>query len=68
MKIKIHTLLFLGAWCVVLGTFFSSCIRLTGSAGYWKQNENDEAPQGKQIGFDSDDLVYPNRAKGDITL
>ena len=48
-------------------TCLSGCIRLTGTAAYWKKNADDEAPQGKSVTLDSDDLVYPARAKGSIT-
>ena len=32
---------------------FQGCIRLTGNAGYWRQGTDDEAPQVKQVGFDT---------------
>ncbi len=46
----------------------SSCVRLTGTAGYWKKSADDEEIQGKSVKLDSDDLLYPNRAKGSITV
>lgn len=50
-----------------LWSILSGCIRLAGTAGYWKQGPNEEAPQAKQVHFDSNDLVYPDRPKGNIT-
>ena len=65
---------FLGAYVLgllsvvcCLWSFFSGCIHLTGTAGYWKQGASDETPKTKQVHFDSNDLVSPNRPKGDIT-
>lgn len=46
---------------------FSGCIRLTGNAGYWKKDAETEEYQGKSVNLDSDDLIYPDRAKGSIT-
>lgn len=52
---------------LLLVVLFPGCIRLTGTAGYWKKSANEEAPTGKSVTLDSDDLVYPNRTKGNIT-
>lgn len=54
---------------VLIAVFLLSagCIRLTGSAGYWHQGPSDETPQGKSVTLDTNDVVYPNRAKGSIT-
>lgn len=35
----------------------SGCIRLAGSAGYYKQGKDDEAPVSKSVGFDTQELV-----------
>jgi hypothetical protein len=54
--------------CLLIFAFlFSGCIRLTGSAGYWKKGSEDEAPKSKTVGFDTQDLVDPDRPKGNIT-
>ncbi len=47
---------------------FTGCIRLSGSAGYWHQGPNDEVPKTKQVGFDTQDIVAPDRPKGNITM
>ncbi len=47
---------------------FSGCIRLTGSAGYYKQGSADEEPKSKTYSFDTQDLVDPNRPKGNIVI
>ena len=46
--------------------FLSGCIRLVGSAGYTKYK--DEETQTKQVGFDTDKIVHPNQAPGDIQM
>ena len=48
--------------------FFSGCIRLTGTAGYWKKGSEDESPKSKQVSFDTQDIVQPDRTKGSITV
>ncbi len=49
-----------------LCTVFSSCVRVAGKAGYWKQGTEDEAPAVKQVGFDTQNLVDRNKAPGSI--
>ncbi len=49
-----------------LCTVFSSCVRVAGKAGYWKQGPEDEAPAVKQVGFDTQNLVDRNKAPGSI--
>ena len=43
----------------------SGCIRLSGSAGFWHQGKENEAPKAKSVGFDTASL-NPNDAPGDI--
>ena len=66
---KVNFLNVLSLWSLVfsLWSCFSGCIRLTGTAGYWKQGPQDEAPKVKQISLDTQKLVQPNTAPGDIT-
>jgi hypothetical protein len=49
----------------VVCCLLSACIRLSGSAGYWKQGENDEVPKSKSVGFDTANLD-PDYAPGSI--
>ena len=52
--------------CVLsLVCLLSGCIRLSGSAGYWKKGADDEVPKSKSVGFDTANL-NPNYAPGDI--
>ena len=44
---------------------FSGCIRL--SAGYWHKGAEDEEVKSKSVTLDTQDLVDPNRPKGNIT-
>ncbi len=52
---------------IVLGLIFPGCIRLTGGAGYWHEDAQGEV-KSKQVGFDTQNLVDPNHAPGDITV
>ena len=52
---------------VILAAFAAGCIRLQGKAGYWHQGSEDESPKGKEIGFDTQNLVQQNRREGSIT-
>ena len=65
-KIKFKTLFLITSY-FFLFTCLSGCIRLTGTAGYWKKNADDEEVKSKSVTLDSDDLVYPNHSKGNIT-
>ena len=47
---------------------FSGCIRLTGTAGYWHKDEDGEAAKGKSVTLDTNDLVNPDRTKGNIAV
>jgi hypothetical protein len=40
---------------LVLG--LAGCVRIGGSAGYWKQGADDETPEIHQTGFDTATLV-----------
>ncbi len=66
MKNKKPRFLLLAVCFFSCAAFFSGCIRLTGTAGYWHQGKDDEQPQGKSVTLDTNDVVYPNRAKGSI--
>ena len=46
---------------------FSGCVRVAGKTGYWYKGSEDEEAKAKQVGFDTQDLVDPNRAPGSIT-
>ena len=46
----------------------TGCIRVSGGAGYWHQGAEDEAPTVKQVGFDTDDVVHPNKTPGSIEI
>lgn len=67
MNKKNISLLSLTSCFLLLTSVLSGCIRLTGTAGYWKKGAQDEVSQGKSVTLDSQDLLYPNRAKGNIT-
>ena len=60
----------IGLWSLVfcLWSLVSSCIRLVGTAGYTHQGSVDESPKTKSVSFDTQDVVQPNRAKGNITI
>lgn len=45
----------------------SGCIRLTGGAGYTKY-QADKEPETKSVGFDTNNIVNPNQAKGSIQM
>ncbi|MBI3307663.1 MAG: hypothetical protein HYZ84_07655 [Candidatus Omnitrophica bacterium] len=45
----------------------AGCVRLQGKAGYWHQDEDDEYPKGKTVGFDTQDIVQRDRREGSIT-
>jgi hypothetical protein len=53
---------------VLLIAVLSGCIRLAGSAGYYKQGTEDKEPVSKSVGFDTQDLIDPDRPKGNITV
>jgi len=46
----------------------TGCVRVSGGAGYWHKGAEDEAPTVKQVGFDTDDLVHPNKTPGSIEI
>lgn len=46
---------------------FQGCVRLTGSAGYWKTTPDGEV-QSKQAGFDTANLVSKDKTTGNITI
>lgn len=50
-----------------LTVFSMGCIRLQGKAGDWYQGANDGLPKGKEIGFDTQDIVQRDRHEGGIT-
>ena len=60
-----------GRWSLVTGllslVLFSGCIRLHGSAGYYKKGPEDESPQVHQVGFDTQKRV-PGHTPGSITV
>ena len=45
---------------ILLLALLQGCIRLAGSAGYWKQGADDEEPEVHQTGFDSQNLLSSN--------
>lgn len=51
----------------LLPLLFFGCIRLQGSAGYYKKGPEDESPKARQVGFDTQKLI-PNRTPGSITM
>ena len=53
---------------LLMGFVLSGCIRLTGSAGYTKFGGAEGTPKTKQVGFDTNDILYPNQAKGSIDI
>jgi hypothetical protein len=55
--------LFMMAFCALS---FSSCVRLSGGAGYWKAGPEGQ-PTAKTVGFDSADFVPGSSAPGSIT-
>jgi hypothetical protein len=59
-KVKVYSLLFL----FIL--FSSGCIRVSGGAGYWHKSPDEEETKSKQIGFDTDNVVHPNKTPGSI--
>ena len=50
-------IIFLGSWIAALGSFFSGCIRLVGTAGYTKYGSEDEAPKTKSVTLDTQKIV-----------
>ena len=57
---------FLFSYFLLLTSFLSSCIRLTGGAGVWKQGADDAAPTTHQVGFDTQQMV-PQQNQANIT-
>jgi hypothetical protein len=57
---------FLIAYTLALIALLSGCIRLTGSAGVWKQGADDPAPSSAEAGFDTNQIV-PQKNKANIT-
>ena len=45
---------------------FGGCIRVAGSAGYWKTNADSEQEEYHGAGFDSQQLIAPKK-QGSIT-
>lgn len=57
---KLLIIFFLTAYSLVL----SSCVRLTGGAGVWKQGAEDSTPTSHEVGFDTNEIVpQSNQAK-----
>lgn len=53
---------------IVLGLAgFSGCIRIAGSAGYWKKTAGEEAPEYNGASFDTQRLVQ-KKNQGSITM
>ena len=63
---KIRVFYFFGLGSLIC-CLLSGCIRFTGSAGYWHQGAEDEAPKGKQVGFDTQKMV-PGYTPGNIEV
>lgn len=53
---------------ICLLTIVSGCVRLSGSAGYWKQGAEDAEPEVKQVGFDTNKLLPGDQKQGSITV
>lgn len=53
---------------MILLPVLSGCIRVKAGAGYAYQGKEDEVPQTKSVGFDTQDIVDPDRPKGNITV
>ena len=53
---------------VLLLLGISGCIRLMGTAGYSYQGKEDDSSHSKQVTLDTEDIVNPNRAKGNIEV
>ncbi len=51
-----------------LSLCFTGCIRFKAGAGYSYQGKDDETPTTKSVGFDTQDIVDPDRPKGNITV
>ena len=63
-QISFYLCLFVLAFC-----FFScGCIRLVGKAGYSYQGPHDKVPKTKQAGFDTQNIVQPDRPRGNISM
>lgn len=58
--------IFLALIIVLCALSLSSCVRLTGVAGYSKVNATGEATS-KQVGFDTNKLVPGDKTSGSIT-
>ena len=58
---------FFGFLIIVIIVAHVGCIRLSAGAGYSYQGKNDDAPKTKSVGFDTQDIIEPGRAKGSIT-
>ena len=48
-------------------SLMSGCIRLTGTAGLWKQDAEDEQPVSHLVGFDTNNLLPPPPDNPDVT-
>lgn len=53
---------------LLLTSVFTGCIRFKAGAGYTYQEKDDETPKTKSVGFDTQDIVDPDRPKGNITV
>lgn len=45
---------------------FSGCIRVAGTAGYYKQDSDDLSPKAKQVGFDTQNVVNKFKTPGSV--
>jgi hypothetical protein len=58
----------LTSYFLILTSTLTGCIRLAGSAGYYKQGAEDEYPKSKSVGFDTNQLIPGQPPPGaDIT-
>ncbi len=56
-KTKSKIVFFILFYLLPFTFLLSSCVRLTGNAGVWKQGPEDEEPVSHEVGFDTQDLV-----------
>ena len=53
--------------CFLAASFLSGCVRVAGTAGYWKTGQDGDL-ESQQASFDTDRLVQKGKTPGSVTI